>query len=108
MLVQFLSKCASGGSPLAEQLQGQLCQANSPHTVVQPARPQTTLGNLKSPSFSLETPWEETRDITGSVIVNYGITGGKLHLWPSDLNKEMIMYNVVLCLYGYNVLLQMT
>lgn len=52
MLVQFLSKCAPGSSPLAEQLQCQLCQTNSPHTVVQPAWPQTTLGDLKSPALS--------------------------------------------------------
>lgn len=52
VLIQFLSKCVPGGSPLAEQLQRQLCQTNSPHTVVQPARPQTTLGNLKPPALS--------------------------------------------------------
>lgn len=52
MLVQLLPKRAPGGSPLAEQLQCQLCHADSSHTVVQPAWPQATLGDLKPPSLS--------------------------------------------------------
>lgn len=52
VLVQLLPKRASGGGPLAEQLQSQLRHSHGPHAVVQPARTQAALGDLEAPSLS--------------------------------------------------------
>lgn len=52
VLVQLLPKRASGGGPLAEQLQSQLGHSHGPHAVVQPARTQAALGDLEATSLS--------------------------------------------------------
>lgn len=56
MFVEFLPEGVSAGGPLAEQFQGLLRQAHGPHAVVQPARAQAALGDLKAASLT----WRES------------------------------------------------
>ena len=68
VLVEFLSEGAPVGSSLTQKLQGPFGQPHRPHAVVQPARAQTTLGDLKTPPF----PWTGRDARMDNTITNWG------------------------------------
>lgn len=67
VFVEFLPEGVSAGGPLAEQLQGLLRQAHGPHAVVQPARAQAALGDLKAASLTWRESTKRT-DLTSSPV----------------------------------------
>lgn len=65
VLIEFLAEGLALSRALAQDLQGSLGRAEGPHAVMDPARPQPALGNLKAPALT----WLERKTGTADSMI---------------------------------------